>query len=155
MNMRPATAGDQPVLFEVHRSVFRSHIEKLWGWDEVWQRENFASEFASATTSVIEEDGRIAGYIQVMEKHDRIYVQNVAISEAFQGKGIGTQLLEGLQSNAAARKVPLQLSVFRTNTPAQRLYERLGFRPVGETQTHVEMSWAAARRPDEGDPALT
>ena len=23
--------------------------------------------------------------------------------------------------------------------PARRLYERLGFRPVGETQTHLEM----------------
>lgn len=150
MNMRPATAGDQPVLFEVHRSVFRAHIEALWGWDEVWQRENFAAEFASAATSILEEDGRIAGYIQTVDKHDRIYVQNIAISEEYQGKGIGTRLLKGLQSNAAARKVPLQLGVFRTNAPAQRLYERLGFQHVGETPTHVEMSWAASKRADEG-----
>lgn len=137
-------------MFEVHRSVFRSHIEQLWGWNEVWQRENFASEFASAATSILEEDGRIAGYIQIRDERDRIYVQNIAISEEFQGRGIGTRLLKGLQSNAAIRKVPLQLSVSRTNTPAQRLYERLGFQHVGETHTPDEMSWTASNRADEG-----
>nr|WP_312987063.1 N-acetyltransferase [Comamonas koreensis] len=149
MNIRPATAGDQAVLFEVHRSVFRAHIEKLWGWDEGWQRENFYAEFASSATSVIDVDGCIGGYIQIKDEHDRIYVQNIAISEELQGRGIGTQLLKGLQSNAAARKVPLQLGVFRTNTTAQRLYERLGFHQVGETHTHVEMSWAALQDADE------
>jgi len=150
MNIRPATTGDLAVLFEVHRSVFRSHIEKLWGWDEDWQGENFASEFTAAATSVIEDDGHIAGYIQILDEDARIYVQNIAISEVFQGKGIGTQLLKGLQSDAAARKVPLQLGVFRTNTPAQRLYERLGFHKVGETHTHIEMSWAAPNLANEG-----
>lgn len=143
MNMRPASAADQPALFEVHRSVFRSHIEKLWGWDESWQLENFATEFASAMTSVIEEGGRIAGYLQVLDRDGRIYVQNIAVSEAFQGQGLGTRLLTGLQSDAAARKMPLQLGVFRTNASALRLYERLGFQRIGETQTHIDMLWEA------------
>jgi len=145
MKMRAANSGDLAVLFELHRSVFRRHIEALWGWEEGWQRENFAAEFAGARTCVIEVDGRIAGYLQTKDEVGRIYVQNIAIAAEFQGRGMGSRLLRRLQSDAAVRKVPLQLGVFRTNEPAQRLYQRLGFHPVGETATHIEMSWPAPR----------
>jgi len=141
MTLRPATDGDQTTLFDLHRAVFREHIEKIWGWDEKWQRANFTAEFACAATSVIEQDGRIVGYVQILDKEDRIQVQNIAISQAYQGKGIGSRMLRNLQLEAAARKVPLQLGAFRTNTLAQKLYERLGFRRTGTTDTHIEMSW--------------
>jgi ribosomal protein S18 acetylase RimI-like enzyme len=143
MTVRPATDCDRAALFDLHRAVFLGHIEKIWGWNESWQRSNFAAEFACAATSVIEADGQIVGYVQILDKEDRIYVQNIAVSQEFQGKGIGTRILKKLQLSAAARNVPLQLGVFRTNTLAQRLYERLGFRRTGETTTHIEMSWAA------------
>ncbi|WWL46146.1 N-acetyltransferase [Pseudomonas parakoreensis] len=77
-------------------------------------------------------------------QEDRIHVQNIAISQAYQGKGIGSRILRNLQLQAAARKVPLQLGAFRTNTLAQKLYERLGFRRTGATDTHIEMSWTGA-----------
>jgi len=141
MNLRPANTEDLAPLFAIHRCVFRSHIEKLWGWDEEWQWQNFTSECASAATCVIEVDDLIAGYIQVLDRESQIYLQNIAIAPAFQGKGIGTMLLKGLQSKATARKVPVHLGVFRTNTPAQGLYKRLGFRNIGETPAHIEMSW--------------
>ena len=144
MTLRPATDTDQTALFNLHRTVFQTHIEKIWGWDECWQRANFAAELASTTTSVIEEDGRMAGYLQILDEADRIYVQNIAISPEFQGKGIGSRILKGLQRQAAARQVPLQLGTFRTNTLAQKLYARLGFRQTGATDTHIEMSWTAS-----------
>ena len=34
MNLRPANACDFARLFDIHQSVFRSHIEKFLGWDE-------------------------------------------------------------------------------------------------------------------------
>jgi len=143
MTLRHATDSDRAALFDLHRTVFQSHFEKIWGWNESWQLSNFAAEFACAATSVIEADGQIVGYVQILDQEDRIYVPNIAVSQEFQGKGIGTRTLKKLQLNAAARNVPVQLGVFRTNTLAQRLYESLGFRRTGETPTHIEMSWAA------------
>ncbi|MNJ59646.1 ribosomal-protein-alanine N-acetyltransferase [compost metagenome] len=143
MNLRPATDSDQAALFDLHRAVFHGHIEKIWGWDERWQLSNFAAEFARAATSVIETNGQIIGYVQILVEEDRIYLQNIAVSREFQGKGMGSHILKELQLDASARKVPLQLGVFRTNTLAQRLYERLGFCRTGETGTHIEMSWTA------------
>ncbi|MFJ2360635.1 GNAT family N-acetyltransferase [Pseudomonas fluorescens] len=143
MTVRPATDSDLTALFDLHRAVFREHIEKIWGWDESWQRANFAAEFACTATSVFEQGGRIIGYVQILDKEDRIHVQNIAISHEYQGKGIGSRILKKLQLQAAARQVPLQLGAFRTNTLAQKLYERLGFRRTGATDTHIEMSWTA------------
>lgn len=141
MNLRPAKTEDLALLFAIHRSVFRQHIEKLWGWDESWQYQNFRSECAAAITSVIEIDDQIAGYVQVVDRGSQIYVQNIAIASAFQSKGLGTILLKDLQLRATTRQVPLHLGVFKSNMPAHRLYQRLGFRDVGETRTHIEMSW--------------
>lgn len=141
MHTRPAHADEQAVLFEIHRSVFHAHIDKLWGWDEAWQLRNFAAECGLASTCVIEVDGCVAGYLQILEQPHRIYVQNIALLEAFQGRGVGGALLKRLQAQAVLKKLPLQLGVFRTNAPAQRLYVRLGFVPLDETATHLEMQW--------------
>ncbi|WDR35083.1 GNAT family N-acetyltransferase [Pseudomonas serboccidentalis] len=144
MTVRPATDSDRTTLFNLHRAVFYDHIEKIWGWEENWQRSNFAAEFACTVTSVIEFNGQMVGYVQVLDKEDRIHVQNIAVSPKFQGKGIGTRILKELQLQASARHVPLQLGVFRTNALARKLYESLGFRQTGETTTHIEMAWTAS-----------
>lgn len=143
MNLRPADHSDLPTLFAIHRSVFRAHIKQLWGWDEAWQRQNFAAECAAAITSVVEVGGQTIGYLQVLEQDSHLYVQNIALSADHQGQGIGSQLLRDLQSQAAARRLPLRLGAFRSNAAALSLYQRLGFRQTGETPTHTEMEWTA------------
>lgn len=143
MDIRPATTDDKPELFEMHRAVFRTLIEQIWGWDEDWQRTNFAAEFASSTTSVVEVENRIVGYVQIRDEGHRIYLQNIALSPEFQGKGFGTRLLTNLQRESSARRVALELAVFRTNPKALKFYERIGFRRTGESSTHIEMSWRA------------
>jgi ribosomal protein S18 acetylase RimI-like enzyme len=143
MDLRPIADGEEAELFGIHRAVFRSYIEQLWGWDERWQRSNFAAELASSTTSVIRMDALIVGYVQYRDEGNRIYVQNIALLPDFQCQGIGTRLMNELQTKAAARGVPLDLGVFRTNAPARRFYERLGFERTRDTETHTEMSWRA------------
>ncbi|MCU1719657.1 GNAT family N-acetyltransferase [Pseudomonas sp. 5P_3.1_Bac2] len=143
MKLRPATDIDRPTLFELHREAFYEHITQLWGWDENWQRTKFAEEFTDAVTSVIEIGEKIAGYVQIVDKPNQIYVLNIAISRAFQGQGIGTQILRELQQKATAEKVPLELSVFRPNASALKFYKRLGFIQTGETDTHIKMYWGS------------
>jgi ribosomal protein S18 acetylase RimI-like enzyme len=125
----------------LHEEVFRPHIEQIWGWDEEWQRINFASEFESTVTSVIEIDGRVGGYIQVRDEKHRLYLQNIALIPDFQSKGIGGELVAELQARARVRGIPLELAVFRTNISAQRFYARCGFRTAAESEAFVEMSW--------------
>ena len=144
MDVRLATLKDEPDLFELHRTAFREHIERIWGWDEDWQRANFVREWASSVTSVVRLNGRTVGYLQVRNESDRVYLQNIALHPDFQNKGMGTELLNEVKAAATARQLPVDLAVFRTNGSAQRFYERHGFRRTGESRTHIEMSWRGA-----------
>lgn len=46
------------LLFELHHAAFQSHIEMIWGWDEIWQQSNFQREFESSSTAVVEVAGQ-------------------------------------------------------------------------------------------------
>ena len=52
------------------------------------------------------------------------------IALQYQGRGIGTALIGDLLAEANEGGVPVRLRVLRTDRPASRLYERLGFRSV-------------------------
>ena len=57
---------------------------------------------------------------------------SVAVVPSARGRGVGTALLQRLVADARGQHLPaLSLSVEADN-PARRLYERLGFVPVGE-----------------------
>ncbi len=141
VNLRPAVQGDIELLYALYCTVFRSHIEQLWGWDEQWQRGNFRCEFKSSSTLVSRLGGQDIGYLQVLIAPHRMYLKNIALWPEVQGKGIGSILVKDLQDEALRKAVPLELSVFRTNPRAQQFYQRLGFRQVGQNKTHLEMVW--------------
>lgn len=144
MDVRLATPADTPDLFELHRTAFKEHIERIWGWDEKWQKANFARECASSLTSAVRLNGRTVGYLQVRHEPHRVFLQNIALHPEFQSKGIGTTLLDVVKAEATARQVPLELAVFRTNVSAQRFYERHGFVRTGGSTTHIDMTWRYA-----------
>jgi ribosomal protein S18 acetylase RimI-like enzyme len=141
LDVRAAVPEDLESLFELHRTIFRSQIELIWGWDEEWQRSQFRREFASSATSVIQTSGRTVGYIQTVAHAEFLYLLNIALHPDVQGRGFGTRLVQRLQRQAVRRGVPVNLSVFRTNRRAMSFYQRLGFRQIGESDTHFKMSW--------------
>jgi ribosomal protein S18 acetylase RimI-like enzyme len=144
VELRPAVSDDLPALFELHRLVFRSHIEELWGWDEEWQLSRFTQECGSSVTMVIEFAGRTLGYMQTVVDAHQLYIRNIALHPQVQGRGIGAALVRQLQQDAGERGIQVALSVFPTNHRAVKFYERLGFHRTGETDTSITMSWTAA-----------
>ncbi len=58
---------------------------------------------------------------------------SIAVLEEYRNWGLGTGLLTQLIENARNRFDAISLSVSEAN-PACRLYERLGFEPVGEVE---------------------
>lgn len=56
---------------------------------------------------------------------DELYIQ-----PSHRGKGIGSTFITHLQTSKHNNAVALQLEVTPDNAKAQRLYERLGFKPV-------------------------
>jgi GNAT superfamily N-acetyltransferase len=81
--------------------------------------------------SVLEHEDVPVGTLWVAVTEDRAYVYDVEADERFRGRGHGRSLmlLAEAQAVAAGRRV-LGLNVVAGNTPAERLYESLGYRPV-------------------------
>jgi ribosomal protein S18 acetylase RimI-like enzyme len=78
--------------------------------------------------------GRIAGYALLFfragSRLARLY--SIAVDPAERGTGLGALLLSDCEERAAARGVEaVRLEVREDNAAAIRLYERLGYRPLG------------------------
>ncbi|GGR12668.1 GNAT family N-acetyltransferase [Streptomyces aurantiogriseus] len=86
----------------------------------------------NARISVLEHEGSPVGDLWLAFPDDKAFVFNVETYEEHRGRGHGRSLmlLAEAQTVAAGRRV-LGLNVFAGNTPAERLYESLGYVPVG------------------------
>ena len=140
ISLRPATQEDHDFLWWLHCATMRPYVEKTWGWDEQWQAQYFRDRFDPATRQIIESDGVPIGCISVERQKDRVFLSVIKIAPEYQSRGIGTKLVRALLNEADSRGVPVELQVLKVN-PARRLYERLGFAVVGETETHYLMRW--------------
>ncbi|KAK1749401.1 acyl-CoA N-acyltransferase [Echria macrotheca] len=87
------------------------------------------------------ENHLTVGSITLVDKPDCLRLTGFEITPEFQGRGIGTEILRDLQARAAARRVPLYLSVFVVNEQAKALYDRMGFEEIGRSDIKIEMRW--------------
>lgn len=90
-------------------------------------------------TLVLEADGEVAGMARIgkdPEDSNRGHLFSLYISPRFGGKGLGKSLLnEALNSLVADGFNELSLWVFKENTTAKALYEKLGFQPNQRERT--------------------
>ena len=137
--LRPATESDLELLYAIHREAMKGYIEQTWGaWDESWQARRFREQFDTTVRRVIRWGDHDVGFIDVEPRHDGLWLASIEIAPAYQRRGIGTFLLRGLIGESARCGGAVGLQVLKVN-PARVLYERLGFRLTGETETHYLM----------------
>ncbi|HEY4434261.1 MAG TPA: GNAT family N-acetyltransferase, partial [Candidatus Cybelea sp.] len=103
--------------------------------DEV-EHARFAQHYRAAQTTIVVVEGEDTGWLTVDRGSGAITVEQIYITAKWRNRGLGTQLLSGLIAEAAAAGVALRLSTAKIN-PALRLYERLGFRAIAESEHKV------------------
>ena len=109
---------------------------RVWGWDEENTRSGaFCQGYDHTETQVVVVDGLAVGLLRVSERESAVFIDQVEITPKYQSQGIGTSLINDL----LARGRPVELGVLKVNVDARRLYERLGFRVIGDTETHYNM----------------
>jgi len=78
------------------------------------------------------------GLLQLAIMPDRIHIRQFQILPKFQGKGVGTQVLNLLIAKALQRHLPITLNVLLANR-AKRLYQRVGFKVSAQNDIEYQM----------------
>jgi ribosomal-protein-alanine N-acetyltransferase len=119
-------------------------IEEVVYPDERWSARAFWSELGQVDTRhyvVAVDEGAVVGYAGLCDYPDEAFVQTLAVRPDHQGRGLGGRLLGALLEEAERRqKSPVALEVRADNGPAQRLYERHGFRRTGVRRGYYQPS---------------
>ena len=139
--VRSYRAGDEAELLRVNAAAFASHPEQ-GALDAAGLAERMAEPwFDAAGLLVVAEGDRMLGFHwtkQHSPELGEVYV--VGIDPGAQGRGLGRTLtLAGLHHLAATGVREVLLYVESDNTPARKVYERLGFTHAA-SDTHVQFT---------------
>jgi len=149
ISLRPTEAEDEAFLYEVYAST-RAEEMAAWGWDER-QRELFLKMQLKARDQshpmyyhgiddrIILCGNEKAGRLIVSRNPEEIRLVDISLLPEYRNAGIGTSLIKALFAEADENGRAIRLQVDKANVEARRLYERLGFSLIGETQTHLQM----------------
>lgn len=89
---------------------------------------------------VAEREGAVVGYVIAHHALDEAEILNLGVGQAQQRRGIGRALVQGMLAQLRQRGVvKVFLEVRESNTPAQRLYEALGFAQVGRRRGYYRL----------------
>jgi GNAT superfamily N-acetyltransferase len=125
-------------LWKLKVASMRRYIEAVHGWDDAIQYGFFEQGFNPEDIRIIQCDRQDMGMYELRERDEEWFLARIEILPAFQGRGIGTKVIQRMIDQVSKTGKPLRLQVFKVN-PAQRLYESMGFLRTGETRTHITM----------------
>ena len=134
---RPVNAADLPFLINLRRLTMGPHLKAAGiELDDEEMLARIHSHFDSG--QIIELAGEAIGLLKVVRETRTWTVVQVQILPAWQNQGVGTRLIA--ETIADARKVgaDVVLSVLKVNK-ARRLYERLGFSVISESDSAYTM----------------
>jgi ribosomal protein S18 acetylase RimI-like enzyme len=133
---RPATSVDSEFCLDLHYKAMGPLIVDIFGvWDPQVQKLFHIKWFDPVHVRIVESAGISIGVLDVRDQRDHIYLSRIELLPEYQGRGIGTDLVRAV----LARGQPVRLHVFRANTRARALYERLGFVVESEGDERITM----------------
>ena len=113
------------------------------GYEE-WTRDTILGAIPDCTLSVIEYNGLPVGRLRAVRTPSSITLAGIQLLPAYQNRRIGSTLIEELKREADRKQVPLFISVEKDNPRAQRLYERLGCRRIGQDEQEYHLEYRPA-----------
>jgi N-acetylglutamate synthase-like GNAT family acetyltransferase len=138
--LRFATPDDLPFAQRLHAETYRAQIEPLHGWDDHAEAERIARTFRPERTRILQRGGSDIGLLSMETTAREIVVENFSIAPDFQNRGLGSSILKAILAAARDSGLPV-VCVLNKTSRAQRLYDRLGFTPVEQTDTSVRLRW--------------
>lgn len=107
-----------------------------------WTRDHFLAELESSHSFPLvafDSQNTLVGYICPMLVLDEGHILDVAVHDAFRGKGIGEMLVEQVIKDCHDQGAAfVSLEVRESNAAAINLYRKLGFAETGRRKAYYE-----------------
>lgn len=150
VRLRPATAADRGLLFDVYASTRAEELAAV-PWDEATKRAfltqqfdaqdaHYRTHYPRTTYEVIEVGGEAAGRLYLDRGERDVLIVDIALLPAFRGRGTGGSILREILEEAESQGKRVSIHV-EVQNPAHSLYERLGFTRVEERGVYVLLEW--------------
>jgi len=138
--LRKANINDYDFIYSLNEIVYRDYIVKVWsGWDEGFQKQFCENRLASGCIQIICIDEKEIGILELIDKENQIYIEEIQLVPDSQSRGIGSQIINDIKKRAFELNCSVGLRVLKINHRARKLYEELGFSVISETETHFIM----------------
>lgn len=131
-------------------TVMEGSFDPAFG--EAWNRRQVADALAMPSThalvldtrgSRIEEgpdSGRPSGFVLTRHAADEEELLLIAVLPEFRGQGFGQELIERLFVQAKRRGVARIFLEMRRGNPAETLYRKAGFEPIGQRPNYYRLA---------------
>ncbi len=135
---RDAKERDKAWLDNLRRDVYRDLFFATWGsWDEERHNRHFTSSWEMGNIKIIQQDMSSIGMLQVFDAGEHIEIVAIQIAPLFQRRGVATEVLSDILTDAQKHGKKVLLSTGLKNIEALKLYQRLGFIETKRTDTKV------------------
>jgi ribosomal protein S18 acetylase RimI-like enzyme len=131
LRIRAAAANDVSAITEIVDRAYRHYIARM-GKPPGPMLDDYAARVLEDVVWVLEEGALVAGIIVLLPAPDYLLLDNIAISPARQGLGLGRRLLAFAEAEAVRRGYcEIRLYTHQTMVENQRLYASIGYEETG------------------------
>lgn len=119
---------------------------------EAWNRRQVSDSLAMPTTHALVIDsrghpiedgpdsGKPAGFVLTRHAADEEELLLIAVMPEYRGQGFGQELIERLLVQSRARGVSRIFLEMRRGNPAEQLYRKSGFEPIGMRRDYYRLA---------------
>lgn len=135
ISFRKTTDSDFALCRDIHHACYKDVvIAQFCQWDVDFQDRSFKESWNQCPMSMIMANKSVAGCLALQEDGATIKLHELLVLPEYQGKGIGTYVLNEMINRARKTSSRLWLRVLHLNR-ARQLYLRLGFIDIGKDGT--------------------
>lgn len=148
--LHPIGGNDQPFLLQLYAST-RADEMAMTGWNAIEQHQflnmqfnaqhaYYQENYSQGTFDLILQQGVPVGRLYIEEWPAELRIIDIALLPQYRNRGIGSHFLKKLMHRAESVQKRVSIHVERNN-PAMVLYNRLGFKKIGEHTLYDLMEW--------------
>src|SRR5215813_8663315 len=124
MSLLPASAEDAGAIRSLTREAYSKWVSVI-GREPLPMTADYEEAVKNHRIDLLYLDGKLVALIEMLPKADHLFIENVAVAPAFQGRGLGRKLLTHAEEVAASLGISvIKLCTNKLFAENLRLYQK-------------------------------